>query len=333
MIINFLENFNQKRKQITKKNNNWIFVILLIILVIAFFTKLKGFSIIQGATGYDTDIILQDNNGGRIFTPNTQSLNIVCPLGTNNDCGHWLILIDEKVYQNNLDVNSWYHLCSIVGSVTNQNQNITQVYTQFTNFCNDANNPSLLNKQNTLSTEASSLNTYLSSTLGTTSLPLSVGNHQFEVFAYPTSGIAHNYQTFTVINTLRCGDGICSPEVGETYLSCNTDCAAPSCQNGIIDGSEQGIDCGGSCGVQCNTTSYSCTPNFVYSDWSQCSNENVQTRTYQDTSHCGKTPDQPLTQSCVSNQVTNPPIISGGQNTNNISRSSNLNIIIFIIIA
>ena len=47
----------------------------------------------------------------------------------------------------------------------------------------------------------------------------------------------------------HCTNGVWEPERGETWLDCGGECpVCPTCANGVQDGDEIGIDCGGVCG-------------------------------------------------------------------------------------
>ena len=67
------------------------------------------------------------------------------------------------------------------------------------------------------------------------------------------------YSEVTAPSRISCGNGMCDP--GEACSSCSSDCFCPrdcecpsTCSNGIKDGSETRIDCGGDCpACQCES--------------------------------------------------------------------------------
>jgi len=49
-----------------------------------------------------------------------------------------------------------------------------------------------------------------------------------------------------------CENGLWNPELGETWVDCGGDCGpCPTEANGCQDGDEEGVDCGGSTGIDC----------------------------------------------------------------------------------
>ena len=64
-------------------------------------------------------------------------------------------------------------------------------------------------------------------------------------------------------NPVVCGDGVCTAGV-EDYQNCPKDCHnPPSCTDGIKNGDEQGIDCGGSCPNNCTYAQYAPLPGII----------------------------------------------------------------------
>jgi hypothetical protein len=62
----------------------------------------------------------------------------------------------------------------------------------------------------------------------------------------------------------RCGDGVCDSERGEDGASCSADCPlVSSCTDGIRNGAEDGVDCGGGCAKNCTFSGYPALPATV----------------------------------------------------------------------
>ena len=58
-----------------------------------------------------------------------------------------------------------------------------------------------------------------------------------------------------------CGDGVCETARGEDGASCTADCPlVASCSDGITNGNEAGVDCGGGCARNCSYSGYPQVP-------------------------------------------------------------------------
>lgn len=77
---------------------------------------------------------------------------------------------------------------------------------------------------------------------------------------------------------LYCGDGTCSPEIGETCSSCPQDCGTCTSTGGYTPTGGGGL---------------TCTPDWTCTEWSECSSAGLQTRTCTDANNCGTTANKP----------------------------------------
>lgn len=280
-----------------------IWIVLGILLII--YLGPKAFNILGQTTSGDFQTVLFDQHHGFVFTPDSALVNVECPgIGKSGDLsdkscgGDNIIWVDDKVYS--CGANSIEFLSISCNALS--------IYPQYKLLCDAPNrraDGTVVPEQPVCSV--------LSNEFGTISNPLSVGDHQWEYFGmkvYPGNErrIIHDIKTVTVTDFLQCGDNICSVERQETHLNCPSDCPPPECNDGQLNGNEQGVDCGGQCSIPCDNQ-ITCVPEYVYEEWISCKN-GVQSRGYADNSHCGRTPDEPLLRGCINENPSTKGIIT-----------------------